>query len=189
MNPLTLFADDRARARAEQDPMAALCNVANVDHTGAPQLRTLVLRDVDGHLAIFVNATSPKWTHLHNGFVVHTYWPSVQIQYRMQAKAEPVELEVVHDSWHLRPDMPKRMDWFYEQHAVQSSPIESRAALLERVHSVNLPDPLAAPENARGLLIHPYEIERLDLTQPDGVHDRTRYTFVHDKWQMSTLVP
>ena len=169
--------------------MAHLCTVANVDTHGRPQMRTLVLREVDGQLAIFVNATSPKWTHLQAGFVLHTYWPSVQVQYRMHVNSDPLANKVVHDSWHMRPDMPKRMDWFYEQQSVQSSDIHSRALLLEQINTVELPDPLRAPENARGLLIKPFEIERLDLTQPEGVHDRTRYVLTADEWQVSTLVP
>jgi len=152
-------------------------------------MRTLVLRDVENHLAIFVNATSPKWRHLQTGFVLHTYWPSVEIQYRMHVRAAPLEREVVHDSWHLRPDAPKRMDWFYEQHGEQSTPIESRATLLAKLERLDLPRPLRAPDNARGLLITPYEIERLDLTQPEGVHDRQLFTRVEAGWRRSVLVP
>lgn len=169
--------------------MAHLCTVANVDDAGRAQMRTLVLREVEQHLAIFVNATSPKWQHLKAGFVLHTYWPSVSIQYRMHVYAAPLEPEIVHGSWHLRPDAPKRMDWFYEQHGEQSTPIESRKALLDKLGSVNLPNPLRAPDNARGLLITPFEIERLDLTQPEGVHDRQLFTRVEEGWHRSYLVP
>jgi pyridoxamine 5'-phosphate oxidase len=189
MNPLQLFNSDRDRARAQEDAMAHLCTVANVDANGQAQVRTLVLREIAGQLAIFVNATSPKWAHLQNGFVLHTYWPSVQVQYRMQVSSAPLDNKTVHDSWHMRPDMPKRMDWFYEQQRVQSSPIDSREALLEQINTVQLPDPLHAPDNARGLLIQPFEIERLDLTQPEGVHDRTRFLLAKDEWQVLTLVP
>ncbi len=189
MDPLALFDADRSRARDAQDPMAHLCTVANVDASGRAQMRTLVLREVDGRLAIFVNATSPKWGGLQNGFVLHTYWPSVQVQYRMHVSAEHVDTHLVHDSWHLRPDAPKRMDWFYEQHSVQSSPVTSRAHLLTKLAEVDLPEPLRAPDNARGLLLAPEEIERLDLTQPDGVHDRQLFTQTDAGWVVSTLVP
>lgn len=189
MDPLVLFDSDRGRARVAEDPMAHLCTVANVDAAGRAQMRTLVLREVDGSLAIFVNATSPKWHSLQNDFVLHTYWPSVQVQYRMHVSAEPLANHVVHDSWHLRPDMPKRMDWFYEQHGVQSSPVTSRDELLSKLADVDLPEPLKAPDNARGLLITPHEIERLDLTQADGVHDRQLFVHREGTWIISTLVP
>ena len=169
--------------------MAHLCTVANIDAHGRAQMRTLVLREVDEQLAVFVNATSPKWQHLQSGCVLHTYWPSVQVQYRMHVRAELLDLQLVHESWQLRPDAPKRMDWFYEQHGEQSSHIESRDALLAKLQSLDLPNPLQAPDNARGLLLEPFEIERLDLTQPEGVHDRELFTRADNRWQRSTLVP
>ena len=169
--------------------MAHLCTVANVDHAGRPQMRTLVLREVEGQLAIFINATSPKWRHLQDFVVLHTYWPSVQVQYRMQAAPSPVKQSVVHDSWHMRPETPKRMDWFYEQHGVQSSQIESREALTTKLDEVTLPEPLRAPDNARGLLLTPIEIERLDLTQTDGIHDRKVFRYRNSHWHSEILVP
>ena len=189
MDPLGLFHADRVRAREAQDPMAHLCTVANIDPNGRPQMRTLVLREVDGQLAVFINATSPKWPHVQTDVVLHTYWPSVQVQYRMHVSASPVPQAIVHDSWHLRPDAPKKMDWFYEQHGVQSSGIGSRENLLEKLAAVELPEPLQAPDNARGLLLDPHEIERLDLTQPDGVHDRTLFKYSESTWHRETLVP
>ncbi len=189
MDPLAIFNEDRARAKSAQDPMAPLCTVANVDPHGRAQLRTLVLRDVDGALAVFINATSPKWPAVQAGVAVQTYWPSVNIQYRMQVTAEPIESAVVHDSWLLRPEMPKRMDWFYEQHATQSSPITSRQLLLDKLAQIDLPEPLRAPDNASGLLLVPHIIERLDLNQPDGVHDRQLFERSAGVWQRSTLVP
>ena len=169
--------------------MAHLCTVANIDAAGRAQMRTLVLRDVQGQLAIFINATSPKWAALQTGFTLHTYWPSVQLQYRFIVTAEVIDPQRVHESWHLRPDMPKRMDWFYEQHGQQSSKVTSRESLLAKISNVELPDPLHAPDNARGLLLSLIEVERLDLGQDNGVHDRQHFTLSGDDWHQSTLVP
>ena len=188
-DPLRLFARDRQRAWDAQDPMAALCTVANVDADGAVQQRTLVLRDVDGSLAIFINATSPKWPAAQAVLSVHTYWPSVQVQYRLAVRTEPVDEQVVKDSWLLRPDAPKRMDWYYEQVATQSSAVASRDGLLAGLAGLTLPEPLVAPDNARGLILVPEQIERLDLTQENGVHDRVRYELGPQGWQAETLVP
>ncbi|MEM9620421.1 MAG: pyridoxamine 5'-phosphate oxidase family protein [Pseudomonadota bacterium] len=188
-HPLDLFADDRARARAAEDPMAHLCTVANTDAEGQPQLRTLVLRDVDDRLALFINATSPKWPSLQAGFAVMTYWPSVQIQYRLQVTAEPLAAETVHASWLQRPPAPQRMDWFYQQVQPQSSVINSREALLANLLKVEVPAPLKAPNNARGVLLNIAELERLDLNQPDGVHLRERFIWNDDQWQQTVLVP
>lgn len=169
--------------------MAAVCTVANVDNEGKVQIRTLVLRNVDDDLAIFINATSPKWTALQNTFSVQTYWPSVSLQYRLQVSSVQIEKELVHDSWQMRPDVPKRMDWLYQQHRGQSSTVDSRQALLDLLDEVSLPEPLSAPEHASGLRLLPHEIERLDLSQDNGVHDRRRYRLIQDQWTVTTLVP
>jgi pyridoxine/pyridoxamine 5'-phosphate oxidase len=187
--PLARFKEDRARAFAAEDPAAALCVVATVDDRRQPQVRTLVLREVDDDLAVFVNATSPKWQQLGNGIAVLTYWPSVQVQYRLSVTTEPVPQEIVAESWQLRPDPPKRMDWYYESGSQQSTHAGSREALLAGLGDMRLDEPLEAPDNARGLYLKPYLIERLDLTQTNGVHDRVQYTLEQGEWVPTTLVP
>ena len=188
MGPIDQFKTDRDLARAAKDPMANLCTVANTGAEGA-ELRTLVLRDVGEDLAIFINATSPKWSSLQDSASVLTYWPSVQIQYRLQVTTELVDPDFVAESWQLRPDAPKRMDWFYTNEQAQSTDISSRERLLEEALGLELPDPLVAPATARGLLLRPYKIERLDLTQDNGIHDRTLYQWSGNSWVATTLVP
>ena len=188
-DPLTWFSTEREAARAADDPMANLCTVANVDESRQPQVRTLVLRDIDGQLAVFVNASSPKWPHLQARFAFCTYWPSLSIQYRFDVLAAPLDQTVLAASWALRPDAPKRMDWLYELHDTQSSHIESREHLLDALRGLAVDEPLSAPPNARGLLLEPLQIERLDLTQANGIHDRQRFDLIDGVWQQRTLIP
>ena len=63
--------------------MAAVCVLATVDENGIPQARTLVLRDIAEGLAIYINASSPKWQQCQDMVAIQTWWPSVQVQYRM----------------------------------------------------------------------------------------------------------
>lgn len=189
MDVLAFFKQDRERAREQNDPMASVCTVATIDELGHPQVRTLVLRDIEESLAIFVNATSPKWSSLQNKCAMHTYWPSVQIQYRMQVRTEPLPQDIVHASWQLRPDAPKHMDWLYESGNTQSSQIGSREELLAKLDSLQPPEPLIAPGNARGLKLIPQEIERLDLNQDNGVHDRALIRLTDTGTQTIVLIP
>ncbi len=189
VDPLALFRTEREAARAADDPMAHLCTVANVDADRQPQVRTLVLRDIEGQLAVFVNASSPKWPHIQERFAFCTYWPSLSLQYRFDVVAAPLSPETLAASWALRPDAPKRMDWLYELHDPQSSHIDSREHLLEVFGRLAVDEPLRAPPNARGLLLEPKQIERLDLTQDNGVHDRQRFEQVDGAWQQRTLIP
>ena len=188
MDPLARFKADRDRARAQQDPMANLCTVGNQGEA-TTELRTLVLRDVGDELAIFINATSPKWSALQQNAGVLTYWPSIQVQYRMSVDTKHVAEAIVAESWQLRPDAPKQMDWFYTTVQSQSSAIGTREDLLAQTNAMTLKEPLVAPETAQGLILTPYKIERLDLTQENGIHDRTSYEFKDGAWTETTLVP
>lgn len=188
-DPLIEFHTDREAARQAQDPMAALCVVANVDAKGQAQLRTVVLRDIAGRLGIFINSTSPKWAALSEEISICTYWPSTQIQYRISGKASEIPQQVVSESWGLRPDMPKRMDWFYTNEMPQSSEIDDRATLIDRIEHAQPDIPSEAPPTAKGLYIDATSIERLDLNQPSGLHERLRWVLDNETWQISTLVP
>jgi pyridoxamine 5'-phosphate oxidase len=191
VSPLDWLATDRARARSHSDPCANLCTLATVDAAGHPQARTVILRDVDGRLAIFLNETSPKWQQLeHTQSLAIVVWlPSINVQYRLQCDSRPVAKQNVYESWQLRPDPPKRMDWFYTRIQAQSTPIDSRDALLEQLGKLQLRDPLVAPRTAAGIYLEPFRIERLNLTMPDGIHDRRSFQRRADGWHEVVLVP
>ena len=193
-DPLAQFQADRQLARDAGDPMAHVCVLATVDGRGYPQARTLVLRNVvhnnSPRLALFINANSPKWAELSNSdsACVQVYWPSVELHYRMQVQTEALDPKLVAESWQFRPVAPKKMDWLYQQHA-QSTAIADRKQLLKQLDQLVVPEPLVAPDEAKGLLIRVTEIERLDLTQSNGVHDRVLHTLNQGKWEQQTLVP
>ncbi len=187
-DPVARFAADRAAAREAKDPMAAVCVLATVDENGMPQARTLVLRDIPEGLAIYINASSPKWQQSQERVAIQVWWPSVQIQYRIQARCEALPAQHIAESWQLRPDVPKQMDWLYQQRP-QSSEVNDRDELLNLLQNTQLPAPLVAPEGARGLLLLPERIERLDLNRSNGIHDRTRYVLDAGRWLEHTLIP
>lgn len=187
-HPLAQFSTDRRAASNAKDPMAAVCVLATVDDQGLPQARTLVLRDTDEGLAIYINASSPKWQQCQGRVTIQTWWPSVQIQYRMVVNCQPLAADHIANSWQLRPDVPKRMDWLYEQWP-QGSAVTSREDLLQRLDETVIPEPLVAPYGARGLLLIPEKIERLNLNQSDGVHDRTCCQLQEGNWHKQTLIP
>ena len=190
IDPLARFAQDRASARERQDAWANLCAVATITSAGEPAVRVLVLRDVDERLCIFVNATSPKVDEFSRSasVAVMTYLPSISVQYRLQCALERMAADTVHSAWQMRPPVPKRMDWLYGTHP-QSSPLASRAALLDTLDNLPLPDPLVAPETAVGYFLEPASVERLDLASDGGVHDRRRYGRDGGAWTETVLVP
>jgi len=189
-DPVIRLIADRTRARAQQDPCANLCTLANVDEDGLPRARTMVLREIDARLAIFVNATSPKWPTICSGNVSIVVWlPTLNVQYRLACETEPVPEALVAASWQLRPDPPKQMDWFYTRIQPQSSNVASRHELLDKLASLDLPDPLLAPDTAKGLFLNPTTIDRLDLGQTNGIHDRRCYQRNKPGWTETVLAP
>lgn len=190
-DPLQRLAEDRDRARAQGDPCANLCTLATVDAAGQPHARTVVLRELDGRLALFLNETSPKWQQIGHApsVAVVVLLPTLQLQYRLQCTTRPVEKRLVHENWQNRPDAPKRLDWYYTRVQPQSSVVDDRAALLAGLEALRLREPLTAPRTAAGLYLEPTWIERLDLAAGDGVHDRRGYRREATGWREVTLVP
>jgi len=191
IDPLVLLKGDRARAAAARDPCANLCTLASVDQHGHPHARTLVLREVDDGFAVFSNRTSPKWTQLEGSasVAVVVWLPLLNLQYRLQCTTRPVPAEIVHASWLLRPEIPRRLDWYYTNHQPQGSRLPHRNALVEGLAAVAMPQPMAAPHTAGGLFIEPFRIDRLDLAQPDGIHDRRHFERHPEGWVEAVLVP
>ncbi len=190
IDPLSELRADRERARDLSDAHADLCTMATVDEMGLPQIRTLVLRDVGDRFGIFINATSPKQRQLATGrAALCVYFASLQRQYRLSGVVEAIPNEQVHASWHLRPDPPKRMDWYYMKGRTQSSEVSDRSTLLTELQATELPDPLEPPNTAVGYWLNAEVVERLDLAQSNGVHDRLRWQFNEGEWVLTTLVP
>lgn len=194
---MALLRADRAAARAQDDPHANLCVLASVAG-GEPQVRTLVLRDVDAppmaavpdsssRLGIFVNRHSPKHGEFaqSQGVAVLVYLPSLGVQYRLRCALKAIPQAIVHANWQLRPPTPKRLDWLYAQHP-QGSVVESRRKLEALLDS---PLPEAAPNSAVGYYLAPNTVDRLHLNQPNGLHDRRRYERRDGVWQEAVLVP
>lgn len=190
-DPLGLLSADRQRARARDDPCANVCTLASVDAAGHPQARTVVLRDVEGRLAVFGNETSPKWRQLESSasLAVVVWLPTLDVQYRLQCLTRPVSKSTLHASWQLRPEMPKRLDWFYTRVQPQSSAIDSREALQSGVAALHLREPLKAPRTAAGVFLEPTLIERLDLATEDGIHHRQGFRRHASGWREFVLVP
>ena len=185
-DPIAWLKADRAAAQAAGDPNANACVLATVDD-GEPQARVLVLRDVDSRLAVFLNSSSPKHRQLSQSetVAVVVYLPSAAVQYRITCELEAIPAATVRASWQLRPAIPKRLDWLYERHP-QSSPLPSRARLEELLDGST---PETAPASALGYYLAPAAVDRLHLDQPNGIHDRRRFTVVAGAWREEVLVP
>ena len=191
MNPLDTFFLDQARAKELGDPTAPLCVFITKESDDYPTGRTLVLRSIDGQLGVFINRSSPKWNQTEAGIALQTYWPSVEIQYRIKASCVVVDPELIKQSWKQRPETPKKLDWFYEKVKPQSANLDPEEAinLAIKLKELTLSDQSAAPDSAAGLLFVPFEFEKLELRSGDLPHHREKFVLIEGIWQHHPMVP
>jgi pyridoxine/pyridoxamine 5'-phosphate oxidase len=115
---------------------------------------------------------------------VQLYLPSIEVQYRIRAGWTRIDPDLVRASWVMRPDIPKKLDWLYEQHP-QSTAID-RDKLLQEL-APETPVPAAAPDASMGVYLNPKRIERLQLS--NGVHERESWEVDGEAWRHQHLVP
>ena len=191
MNPLDTFFLDQARAKELDDPTAALCVFITKESDDYPTGRTLVLRNIDGQLGVFINKSSPKWNQKDQGISLQTYWPSVEIQYRIKASCVALNPNLIRHSWKQRPETPQKLDWFYERQKPQSASLEPAEAtsFTTKLKEIALLDGSTAPDSAAGLLLEPFEFERLELRLGDVPHIREKFILIEGNWQHYSMVP
>lgn len=196
MNPVELIICDREQATSHVDPNADICFLATADQEGRPNVRTLVLREInENRFSVYLNEGSPKWMQLQQdtGYQLLLYYPSVQRQYRLAGTVARLPAAIVQKSWKLRPRGSKYLDYYYQEKAQQGSVLGSRSELTRGIDDLinQFPDPntLQAPAHAIGIELVITSIDRLDLSSPDRIHDRRYYRLVNDGWTEQVLVP
>ena len=166
--------------------------MATVDAEGLPHVRTIILRDLGERIGLFINATSPKWAHLDRlpALEVVTFYPTLNVQYRLRGASAPIERDVMSENWENRPFGGRRLDWFYDSVQPQSTHVHSRERLVDGLQEEGQRmNGKGMPPSVNGIYLDPVQIERLDLTDPDRIHDRRRYERAEDGWICTLLVP
>lgn len=194
-DPLAALHAEREAARAAQDANAALCWLATVDRTGAPAVRTIVLRDVDGAFALFVNATSPKWHQLDRDgrLEIACWYPSLQRQWRLAGTVRAFPHETLARHWQRRPRASRLLDHLYAARSGQSTPLGAERDLDAELAELDaaLPEPLEAPVQALALEIVPSRVECMQIREAPALHRRQRWSREAEggRWTIERLVP
>lgn len=196
MNPMELLTTDRNEARSLRDGNADVCFLATTDPDGKAQVRSLVLREINGNcLGIYLNQTSPKWQQLclNDNYELLLFYPTVLRQYRLSGTMQAIDATTIHANWGRRPAGSKYMDYFYNTEAGQSTPLQSRQSLTDKIEALKdrypEPEKMTAPDQALGIELVISSIDRLDLSREDRIHDRCCYTLQDGVWQTQLLVP
>lgn len=193
-DPVALLQQDWQRAKDQGDANNNICILTTTDG-GQAHARVLVLRDIAAQgLLIFSHASSPKWQQLQNnsGYEVLLYWPTLDLQYRIQGDWEEHSRDLLLKAWSNKPYEAKLLDVLYQAHP-ESSEIPNRKFLEEKVAELKTLYPqsedIPFPDSARGIWLLPKQIEYYRLSTADRLHHRYLYEKHKDGWTLKTLCP
>lgn len=180
---------EEARTAAEPLPEAMALATATPD--GAPSVRMVMLRGLEGGPVFFTDAESAKGAELHANpraaVVLHWLRP-VHRQVRVTGSVGETSAAETDAYWSGRPATAQtNMTTSY-----QSRVIRSRAELEHGAQHVRegLPEGarLPRPDRWKGWRIAPDVVELWEEA-PDGLHDRIRYRRAGSEWVIERLSP
>ena len=191
-DPLALFGEwlEAAQASEPNDPTAVA--LATVDENGLPDVRMVLLKDVDARgFAFYTNTQSMKGRELaatpKAALVFH--WKSLRRQVRVRGVVSAVSAADADAYFATRARSSQIGAWASDQ----SRPLESRHALEKRVADYGLKFGLgkvARPPHWSGYRIAPLSIE-FWRDRPFRLHERLLFTraAVDAPWTTSRLYP
>lgn len=188
-DPLALFRDvfDRAAASERSDPTAAA--LATVDAAGAPSVRIVLLKGVDGRgFTFFTNYESRKARDLRHEprAALCFYWPVIAVQVRAEGVTERLTAEESDAYFATRPRASQIGAWASRQ----SQPLASRDELLSRYAETDarLTDPIPRPAFWGGYRLVPARVEFWNAGE-HRLHERTVYERAGTSWNVQLLYP
>lgn len=189
-NPIALFKDWHAAARASgmQEPNAM--TLATATPKGVPSARIVLLKEVsDRGFVFYTNSTSRKGHELlgnpHASLLF--YWMPLQRQVRVEGKVEKVSDAESDLYFSTRGRESQIGAWASEQ----SSVLLNRELLTARLDQIRLKydgKDVPRPPHWHGFRIVPEIIEFWEEA-PSRLHHRRRFTHTYDGWQLDLLNP
>jgi len=192
VDPIALFGEwlEAAKAGEPNDPNAMA--VATVDDDGLPDVRMVLLKDVDARgFTFYTNTTSAKGRQLAGQpkAALLFHWKSLRRQVRVRGPVEPVGEAEADAYFASRARASQIGAWASDQ----SSPMESRLALEGRIAEYGLKFGLGKaprPPHWTGYRVVPQAME-FWRDRPFRLHERL--VFSRDdaggRWETSRLFP
>ncbi len=190
-DPIVQFEQWLQQAIDAELPDPTAMTLATVDHSGQPNQRIVLLKQVDHDgFVFFTNKLSIKGQAIANNPKVslHFPWYPLERQVRVSGTAELLAEKDVEQYFASRPKESQLAAWASEQSQV----IPSRQHLLDRYqHLINTYQNSDAPlpEFWGGYRVAHHQIEFWQGGE-HRLHDRFQYTAVGDgQWQIDRLAP
>jgi len=191
-DPIALFVEwlEAAGASEPNDPNAMA--LATVDAEGNPDVRMVLLKDVDASgFTFYSNQESAKgeqlWANPSAALLFH--WKSLRRQVRVRGPVEPVSVEEADAYFASRARESRIGAWVSDQ----SRPLADRAALEARVADQTARfdgQEVPRPERWTGWRVNPVQIE-FWRDRPFRLHDRLRFDrpAADQAWSRNRLWP
>lgn len=193
-DPVAIAARWLREAEASEPEDANAMAIATVDEAGLPNVRMVLLKEIEadeGAFVFYTNFEGQKGQELaanpKAAFVLH--WKSLRRQVRVRGRVERVS-DAQADAYYASRSLQSRLGaWASDQ----SRPLDSRASLMAKVAKVAAAKGTAPsrPPHWGGFRIRPVEME-LWADGPFRLHDRFRFTKDADHeemWRVDRLNP
>ncbi|CAN5348606.1 pyridoxamine 5'-phosphate oxidase [soil metagenome] len=188
--PLGLFVEWLADARAHEINDANAMALSTVDADGAPDSRMVLLKDIDAHgFTFYSNAESDKGRQLADRPVAALlfHWKSLRRQVRVRGVVEPVGAAEADAYFATRARESRIGAWASDQ----SRPLPDRATLeaavareTDRFDGADVP----RPDRWIGWRVIPDAVE-FWRDRPFRLHDRLRFERDGEAWTRTRLQP
>ena len=188
--PIGLFVDWLAEARAHEINDSNAMTLATVDADGLPEARIVLLKDVDARgFTFYSNRESAKGVELDASpsaaLVFH--WKSLRRQVRVRGPVEPVSPEEADAYFTSRARESRIGAWASDQ----SRPLSDRQALIDAVAEQTARfegEDVPRPDSWTGWRVRPLAIE-FWRDRPFRLHDRLRFVRAGEAWRRERLWP
>jgi pyridoxamine 5'-phosphate oxidase len=189
-DPLALFLDWFELAKKKEPNDANAMALATVDAAGLPNVRMVLLKDIDASgLTFFTNFESAKGRELSmNGKAALCFhWKSIRRQVRFRGVVAPVTAAEADAYFATRARDAQIGAWA----SAQSRPMEGRFALEKEIakHAARFGlGKVPRPAHWSGFRLSPVEIE-FWVNRPFRLHDRRQFRREGAGWRVASLYP
>jgi pyridoxamine 5'-phosphate oxidase len=189
-DPLGLFLDWFDVAKKKEPNDANAMALATVDDSGLPNVRMVLLKDIDARgLTFFTNLESAKGRELsvNPKAALCFHWKSIRRSVRFRGDVSPVAAEEADAYFATRAKTAQIGAWA----SAQSRPMEGRFALEANVAKEAARfgfGPVPRPAHWSGFRLSPVEIE-FWVNRPFRLHDRLQYRRKESGWTTLRLYP
>ncbi|GEN24549.1 pyridoxine/pyridoxamine 5'-phosphate oxidase [Halomonas cupida] len=189
-DPLTMFDEWFALARATDPDDANAMTLATVDSQGFPHARVVLLKGFDQRgMVFFTNYNSHKGSELANvpQAALTFWWPQLARQVRIEGSVEQVSEAESDEYFASRPRGSQLGAWIATQSVVipDRNWIEERQQRFEQAYEGQ---EIPRPVHWGGYRVKPEMIEFWQ-GQPSRLHDRVRYQLRDRNWEVVRLAP